>query len=528
MNSILTRRFATTLFVISFIIPFAFAQAASLSVTSLKPGDAVRPNTEVTFTIEPSGFIAGGYTVADSFSGSTISQANIALGGKFRWVPSVSDVGTHTLTLSALDYAGASASVVQTITVLPKPSVTIQSVSSATNVMPGTNFTFKASTDGFTNPSFILGDSFSGSTITAANIDAAGNFSWKPDESQRGTHVITLYATDTQGHSAETAVTIVVGSMPGITLINVAPGTTLVRGQSLTFTATPTGYAPTGYSVTDSFPGSTVSNNNINVTGNFAWVPQESDAGTHVLRIAGTVGVFGQSASTTITVYVPDKNGYVAAAAQSTNAAAAGAATTSASGSTLSTLQAQLAALQAKIASSTGSASGGPSTVPGGYVFAKYLYAGMTGDEVLQLQNILVNEGFLSATPNGKYGPLTTAAVKKFQAARGLSPLGVVGPGTRAALNAILAGSAPAGTGASAPEVSSGEYTFENFIGRGQQGKDVSELQKKLAALGFFKGNVTGYFGGQTEAALKAFQEANGIDARGYVGPGTRKALNSK
>ena len=79
------------------------------------------------------------------------------------------------------------------------------------------------------------------------------------------------------------------------------------------------------------------------------------------------------------------------------------------------------------------------SSAPTSSVFSRYLSYGINGDDVLQLQKILVSEKFLSATPNGHFGPATVAAVKKFQKANGLSQLGVVGPSTRAILNKIYA-----------------------------------------------------------------------------------------
>ena len=72
------------------------------------------------------------------------------------------------------------------------------------------------------------------------------------------------------------------------------------------------------------------------------------------------------------------------------------------------------------------------------YVFSKNLASGAKGTEVLELQKLLVAKGFLTATPNGHYGPATIAAVKKFQKANGIRQLGNVGPATRAALNKIV------------------------------------------------------------------------------------------
>ncbi len=87
------------------------------------------------------------------------------------------------------------------------------------------------------------------------------------------------------------------------------------------------------------------------------------------------------------------------------------------------------------------SASNNPTT--SAYSFSRYLFYGVSGDDVLKLQKILFDKKFLSATPNGHYGKATVAAVKKFQSANGINPLGAVGPSTRAILNQILNSSAP-------------------------------------------------------------------------------------
>jgi len=51
--------------------------------------------------------------------------------------------------------------------------------------------------------------------------------------------------------------------------------------------------------------------------------------------------------------------------------------------------------------------------------------------QVSILQNFLVLQGYLTAKPNGVFGPATFTAVKKFQAVYGISTTGTVGPTTR-------------------------------------------------------------------------------------------------
>jgi len=54
----------------------------------------------------------------------------------------------------------------------------------------------------------------------------------------------------------------------------------------------------------------------------------------------------------------------------------------------------------------------------------------------------------------------------------------------------------------------------------------VEEVQQLLKDLGYLD-KVTGYFGTDTEAAVKKFQENNGLTADGIVGSGTMEKLQS-
>lgn len=55
----------------------------------------------------------------------------------------------------------------------------------------------------------------------------------------------------------------------------------------------------------------------------------------------------------------------------------------------------------------------------------------------------------------------------------------------------------------------------------------VKQLQQALVAAGYEPGSVDGSFGPQTESAVTAFQQDNGLSADGVVGPETAAALNS-
>lgn len=152
------------------------------------------------------------------------------------------------------------------------------------------------------------------------------------------------------------------------------------------------------------------------------------------------------------------------------------------------------------------------------FAFTKSLNVGARGNDVLELQKRLVAEGLLKATPTGYFGQLTLNAVKAFQAKNNLSQVGAVGPATRALLNASASTQAVSAT--------TQMFAFSKYLEKGSRGNDVIELQNRLKTEGLFEGDATGYFGSITEAAVKAYQEKNGISALGIVGPATRAALN--
>jgi len=70
--------------------------------------------------------------------------------------------------------------------------------------------------------------------------------------------------------------------------------------------------------------------------------------------------------------------------------------------------------------------------------------------------------------------------------------------------------------------------TVKRTLRRGSQGDDVRELQETLNARGYDCGTADGVFGKKTEAAVKAFQAANGLTADGVVGRKTWAALETE
>ena len=60
---------------------------------------------------------------------------------------------------------------------------------------------------------------------------------------------------------------------------------------------------------------------------------------------------------------------------------------------------------------------------------------------------------------------------------------------------------------------------------RGSTGSAVTEIQQKLKNWGYYSGEVDGIFGSRTEAAVRLFQQKNGLAVDGKVGTQTLAAL---
>ncbi|MBK7858631.1 MAG: peptidoglycan-binding protein [Archangiaceae bacterium] len=152
------------------------------------------------------------------------------------------------------------------------------------------------------------------------------------------------------------------------------------------------------------------------------------------------------------------------------------------------------------------------------------LTQGSKGGDVLKLQRALVKLGYLEGADlnpsNPLFGPKTLAAVKRFQTDHGITPAyGNFGPLTRAALLKAIVAREPRATAPAAPLV------------RGAEGAKVKQLKVALYRLGFLsKAALDAHpdeFGSGTEAALKKFQKAYGLQQSGKYGSGSEAKLKA-
>jgi len=136
------------------------------------------------------------------------------------------------------------------------------------------------------------------------------------------------------------------------------------------------------------------------------------------------------------------------------------------------------------------------------------LKPGVTSPKVKKLQSRLMELDYMEEDePTEYYGYITEYAVQLFQRKHDLEIDGIAGESTTKLLYA--------------------EDAKHYTVSLGITGTDVQELQKQLQELGYLKSGATGYFGTDTEQAVKDFQKRNGLTVDGNVGANTREVLYS-
>ncbi len=149
------------------------------------------------------------------------------------------------------------------------------------------------------------------------------------------------------------------------------------------------------------------------------------------------------------------------------------------------------------------------------------LAAEAPSSDVKYVQSLLAKNGFDPGAIDGVSGASTKNAILRAQKAFGLTPDGVVGSRTIAALEDGKAVDAIATT----VDITDTKVAVSGTTTTGSS--DVMNLQKLLADRGFYNGAVDGIMGTQTRTAIIAAQKAYNLTADGVAGARTLAALES-
>ena len=144
------------------------------------------------------------------------------------------------------------------------------------------------------------------------------------------------------------------------------------------------------------------------------------------------------------------------------------------------------------------------------------LSRGMTGADVLELQQVLQNYAYYSGTLDGNYGAGTYRAVREFQSRNSLVVTGIVDAATASRL---LSGNA---------EYALVDTALAYVLSSGMTGEGVKELQRQLRQTYYYEGKITGTYDGTVTRAVKAFQASVGLTQDGKAGEKTKDLLYNR
>ena len=176
-----------------------------------------------------------------------------------------------------------------------------------------------------------------------------------------------------------------------------------------------------------------------------------------------------------------------------------------------------------------------PTPAPTFLVPGEAVRIGDSGASARMVQQRLIDLGYMSGKADGKFGKDSVSALKAFQANNGLKADGAAGEATYRVLFSYMAKGAHQGpalenviTPTPAP-LATPVLTKDSAvkIKLGVAGDAVRALQERLTALGYYSSVMDGVAKADDVAAIKAFQQKNGLTADGVAGYETQSALYS-
>jgi peptidoglycan hydrolase-like protein with peptidoglycan-binding domain len=143
---------------------------------------------------------------------------------------------------------------------------------------------------------------------------------------------------------------------------------------------------------------------------------------------------------------------------------------------------------------------------------------------VRSAQTQLKNDGFYKGAIDGIDGPMTHAAIRKFQHSNNLAVNGRLDSQTRTQLGLPVSGEAS--RAATMPQSNTSAATNQNGQAQGHfSANTVKAAQQQLKQQGYYSGNVSGNVGPNTQMAIRKYQKANNLPVTGQLNPATLKSL---
>ncbi len=142
---------------------------------------------------------------------------------------------------------------------------------------------------------------------------------------------------------------------------------------------------------------------------------------------------------------------------------------------------------------------------------------------LMQVQERLRQLGAYSGRADGIWGPDSQSALERFQQGRGLQVTGQLNQATAATLglNPVELMAARPGAAGAAGVDGAPATVASSTLSRSA----VRNVQARLRALGFYRGQVDGAWGAGTQTAIERFQQGRGLQPTGQINPVTAQAM---
>ncbi len=412
-------------------------------------------------------------------------------------------------------------------------TVSVSSISPGSSVPVGTKIIFTMSSNGIAKPSYGVSDSTPNSTINISNI-SGDIFTWTPTTDDLGIHNFTIIVSDSSGGlgNATTPLTITVTPSFFAKVNALTPGSTVAVNQPVTFTVAATGFSSPRFYINDSNGNSSLGNTNIDADGNVKWTPSSQETGEHVISIS-VVDSANHSTIIRQTINVISQGSTVPTPTLTPTPIVTPGTIVTPSSVSISTDPIKIYPTQFSPGTVSLKLNQKSNVTLSGRLINSYAISYNSNPNVVQasvngttLSLNGLNSGasvlvICSATNDCGAIPVAVNTVNSYLAAFATpAPAIVYGP-TPVPTPAVVARSALTAN------ISSGIASkISATLKLGMTSPEVTQLQKKLTALGLYSGPVTGYFGALTQSAVKEFQTSAKLDPLGFVGPATRAALN--
>ena len=139
---------------------------------------------------------------------------------------------------------------------------------------------------------------------------------------------------------------------------------------------------------------------------------------------------------------------------------------------------------------------------------------------VTAVQEKLRQAGAFTGRADGVWGPESQAALERFQTTHGLVASTQLNPAT-----AVTLGLSPSELLAAGPGAGPAPGTPAAMATEPLNQAAVRNIQGRLRALNFYRGEPDGLWGASTQSAIERFQQGRGLQATGQMNPATAQAL---